>query len=294
MMTTAAPFAADQASVLRDLVSERGRMIHPDISGMKTLAIISGKGGVGKSSLAANLSLALAELDLNVVLMDADLGLASVDVLFGISPRYDLGNVLRGERSMAEVAIQISRNLTIIPGGAGTPELADLDEQTQRRLLGSLALIADDIDVAILDTGAGIHRSVISFALASDISLLMTTPEPTAVRDAYGVLKSLCRSSGGEIEAGIVVNMATDENEAASVAMRIASAAAQFLRYRVPYWGCIPWNQRIRDSVKLRRPIMLDRTADASAGPYRALARRLAAMIREDDAESLRTSDGGL
>lgn len=268
------PTGNDQATALRELVSKKDSAAMK-VAGMRSVAILSGKGGVGKSNVAVNLALALAETDLRVAVLDADLGLANIDILFGVVPKFNLGHVLKGKKELAEILFKVSENVFIIPGGAGLQELADLDEQRQQWIIERLGFLENEIDLLILDTSAGIHKNVLSFATSADMSLLLTTPEPTAIRDAYSVLKSLCQATGGQIDVALIVNMAADEKEASLVADRIASAAEQFLNYKVQYLGCVLWDQKLREAVKNRKPLLLSGEDSASATCFRTLAGRM-------------------
>jgi flagellar biosynthesis protein FlhG len=260
---------------LRELVSGKKDASGVKIAGMRSIAILSGKGGVGKSNVAVNAALALAETGLRVAVLDADLGLANIDILFGVIPKFNLGHVLKGEKELADILFKVSENVFIIPGGMGLQELADIDEQRQQGIIERLEFLEDGIDLLILDTSAGIHRNVLSFATSADMSVLLTTPEPTAIRDAYSVLKSLCQATGGRVDLRLVVNMAADEKEASLVADRIMSAAEQFLGYKVPYLGCVLWDQNLRDSVKNRKPLLLNGADSIAALGFRALAEKL-------------------
>ncbi|MDL2264573.1 MinD/ParA family protein [Synergistaceae bacterium OttesenSCG-928-I11] len=242
---------------------------------MRSIAVLSGKGGVGKSNVAVNAALALAEMGLRVAVLDADLGLANIDILFGVVPKFNLGHVLKGEKELADILFKVSENVFIIPGGAGLQELADLDEQRQLWIIERLGFLENDIDLLILDTSAGIHKNVLSFATSADMSVLLTTPEPTAIRDAYSVLKSLCQATEGSVNIGLVVNMAADEKEASLVADRIVSAAEQFLNYKVRYLGCILWDQMLREAVKNRKPLLLSGGESVSIPYFKALAEKL-------------------
>jgi flagellar biosynthesis protein FlhG len=150
-----------------------------------------------------------------------------------------------------------------------------MDEQRQSWMISRMSFLEDDSDLLIIDTSAGLHKNVLTFALACDMMLLITTPEPTAIRDAYSVLKTLCQASAGKLNVGLVVNMVTDEKEGFWVAERIVSASEQFLNFHIPYLGCIVWDSRLRESVKKRKPLLLD-GADSPAAPYfRALAQKV-------------------
>ena len=273
----------DQATLLREMVSDKKEIGERDkICGMKSIAILSGKGGVGKSNLAVNLAIALADMGMRVSILDADLGLANIDILFGVMPKYNLGHVLRGDKELSDIILKVSERVSIIPGGAGLKELADLDDQRQSWMIGRLSMLENDTDILILDTSAGIHKNVLAFALASDLTILITTPEPTAIRDSYGVLKSLVQTVGTDFEAGLVVNMTSGETEALSVADRITSAADQFLDFKIPYLGCVVYDVAIREAVKKRRPLLLDSPRAASAQYFKMLAERVYKPIRSN------------
>jgi flagellar biosynthesis protein FlhG len=267
----------DQATVLRELVSGRKDNVRfqEKITGVRSIAVLSGKGGVGKSNVAVNLALALADNGLDVALLDADLGLANIDILFGVIPKFNLGHVLKGEKELSEIVFKVGERVSIIPGGVGLRELADLDEHQQSWIIHRLSMLEDDADLLILDTSAGLHKSVLSFAMASDLSLLITTPEPTAIRDSYSVLKTLCRATDGNIKIGLVVNMASDEKEAFLVAERIISASEQFLDFKIPYFGCVLWDSELRESVKKRKPLLLGDADSVSVPYFKELAQKI-------------------
>lgn len=270
------PPTEDQAAALRELVSDRKEPLSlARIKGMRSIAILSGKGGVGKSNLAVNLSLALAARGLRVVLLDADLGLANVDILFGVIPKYNLSHVLRGEKELTEILFKVGERLSIIPGGAGLRNLADLDEAGQAWIIERMSILEDETDVLVLDTSAGMHKNVLAFSIASDQTILITTTEPTAIKDSYSVLKSLLYMAREDANIGLVVNMAADENDAQIAANRICDASRQFLDFDIPYLGCIVWDQAVRDSVKRRRPLLLEQTNSPASVHFRRLTDKI-------------------
>ena len=244
---------SDQAGDLRRLVEAQRREVRQNGgAGPRTLAVLSGKGGVGKSNLALALSCALADQGKRVVLLDADLGMANIDILCGISARFNLSHVVDGSRRLDDVLVPLEERLDILPGGAGLKEMADLDDAELAGVIDALGLLEDRADIVVLDTGAGIHKGVLAFALAADTTVLVTTPEPTSVRDAYGVIKSI----GGvaeERELLLVVNMAASEREAREVADRIVMAAKQFLGRAPVYLGCVLRDETVGRAVRLRR-----------------------------------------
>lgn len=232
---------------------------------LHTLSILSGKGGVGKSNISAALSFALADFGKRVVLLDADLGMANLDILCGVkNARYNITHLIEGSRNLNEILVHfrtsqraVSQNggVALLPGGVGLKEIADLDEFAMERLFDSLSGLEELADYLIMDAGAGIHKGVLSFAYASEMTLLITTPEPTSIRDAYGVIKSLGASAWQTIEGTktglmLVVNMAGSSQEAADVAERIRLASMQFLGNAPIYLGYVLKDDVIERSVK--------------------------------------------
>ena len=231
---------------------------------LHTLSILSGKGGVGKSNIAAALSFALADYGKRVVLIDADLGMANLDILCGVkNARYNIAHLIEGSRNLNEILVHFRTSqratkqnggVALLPGGVGLKEIADLDEFAMERLFDSLSGLEDISDYLIMDAGAGIHKGVLSFAYASEVTLLITTPEPTSIRDAYGVIKSLGATAwqGTALSSGLmlVVNMVNSSKEAAEVAERIRLASMQFLGNAPVYLGYVLKDDVIEKSVK--------------------------------------------
>jgi flagellar biosynthesis protein FlhG len=182
---------------------------------------------------------------------------------------------VRGEKELSEVVFKVGERVSIIPGGVGLRDLTELDEQNQSWMINRLSSLEEETDLLIIDASAGIHKNVLSFAMSSDMALLVTTPEPTAIRDSYGVLKNLYQVTNGTINIGLLVNMASDEKEAFLVAERIISASEQFLSFKVPYLGCVLWDSEIRESVKKRKPLLLNEVESVSFPYFRALAQKI-------------------
>ncbi|MCR5347243.1 MAG: MinD/ParA family protein [Fretibacterium sp.] len=249
-------YLPDQAGDLRRIVEEKrqasrhgGRGSH-----LKTMAVLSGKGGVGKSNVSLSISCALADEGKRVVLLDADLGMANLDILCGIVAKYNLSHLVAGSRELDEILIPLEERVLLLPGGSGLKEMADLDDEGMERVFDLLMGLEDRADVLVMDTGAGIHKGVLSFAQAADVALLVTTPEPTSVRDAYGVIKSL---GGGGRKQGedlmLVVNMAGSRGEAHDVADRIRMASIQFLGSAPAYLGYILRDDSVERAVRGRK-----------------------------------------
>ncbi len=269
-MNDAANPLADQAGELRRMVDLHRRPAR-SLSGLRSLAVLSGKGGVGKSNISVNLSLAMARRGKRVVLLDADLGMANVDLLCGISPRYTLAHLVKGEKTVEELLMPITESVLLLPGGPGVQGLADLDEPSLSLLIDRLSVLDGIADILIIDTGAGIHKNTLSFAVAADSTLLVTTPEPTAIRDAYGVLKSLAIATRSKIDVTLLVNMTSSEEEGREVADRVRMAASQFLELTVAYGGALPTDMAVRRAVQMRSPFL-------QAFPHSRASRAVGAM----------------
>ena len=271
----------DQAGDLRRMVHDNkpDNKLNKKQPKLHTLSILSGKGGVGKSNIAAALSFALADFGKRVVLIDADLGMANLDILCGVdNARYSIADLISGSRNLNEIlvhfrpsarAVAQNGSVALLPGGVGLKGIADLDDAGMERLFSALSGLELMADYVIMDAGAGIHSGVLSFAYASEITILVTTPEPTAIRDAYGVIKSLGASAWQSIEGSVsglmlVVNMATSSREASDVAERIRLASMQFLGNAPVYLGYVLADDVIAESVRNRK-IFYRTYPDASA-----------------------------
>lgn len=299
----------DQAGDLRRMVQDnRQKIITPHR--IHTLSILSGKGGVGKSNIAAALSFALADFGKRVVLIDADLGMANLDILCGVNnARYNISHLIDGSRSLSEILVHFrtsqratARNgaVALLPGGVGLKDIADLDDNDMERLFENLSGLESLSDYLIMDAGAGIHRGVLSFAYASEITVLVTTPEPTSIRDAYGVIKSLGAAAWETIEgdaAGLMlaVNMAESSREASEVAERIKLASMQFLGNAPVYLGYVLKDEAIERSVKARKIFYRTDPESNASICIRNLAGELLRLCEGADIkpEALKPQEGG-
>lgn len=222
----------------------------------RVVAVTSGKGGVGKSNITANLSLAIARMGRSVAALDADLGLANLDVIFGIRPTHTLYHVVKGKKDLVDVLLPGGPGVRFIAGGSGIAELADLQSDATGALIDSLRKLESYADVVMLDTGAGLASNVMSFVMAADEVLLVTTPEPTAMADAYGVLKTLAASEHEVPAVRLVVNRVRDPEEGLATARRIRKVAAEFLEMRVGYLGFVLEDRSVARAVRDQKPFM--------------------------------------
>ncbi|EKD82297.1 MAG: hypothetical protein ACD_39C01378G0001 [uncultured bacterium] len=222
----------------------------------RTITVTSGKGGVGKTSLVANIAICLAQSGQRVIILDADLGLANIDVVFGIRPRYNLMDVVNGDMNIDEIMIQGPSGIQIIAGGSGVSELAQLEPEKSQRLFNQLRFLEDKTDFLLIDTGAGISDNVISFCQAADQIIVISTTEPTSLADAYGIIK-IISGRRPDSHVSLLVNRVDEESEGVQVHERISRVAAEFLHFPVHHLGTLPQDRNMHLAVRQQTPLML-------------------------------------
>jgi flagellar biosynthesis protein FlhG len=279
----------DQATQLRSLMARR--------ASATVIAITSGKGGVGKSNIAVNLAIQLTSAGRDVVLLDADLGLANADVLCNIDLPFNLSHVIGRKRELGEVLVKAPGGFRLIGGASGLARMADLDDADRQRLIDALGLLERQTDVILIDTGAGISPNVLSFTRAADHVLVVTTPEPTAITDAYAVIKVVSRpgdrtangngnghggKQGGDRGDGtggsrlsLLVNQVRSTDEAHLVYERIAKVARQFLGVGLLDAGSIPADEHVPLAVRRRVPFVVGSPQCPASRGVAQLAMRL-------------------
>jgi flagellar biosynthesis protein FlhG len=249
----------------------------------RTIAFTSGKGGVGKSNLVLNTALLLARRGRRVAVLDGDLGLASINVLLGQSPRYDLRHVLAGSKRLSEVLLTGPHGLRVIPAGSGVVELANLGETEREALLAELGEIEATVDFLLIDTGAGITDTVLDLITASDEAIVVTRPEPTALADAYAVMKVVLQLQPA-YPFHLLVNMVRDQDQARQVFGALSQILERFLGYRPGYAGHVVTDRQVGQGVVQQVPVAvlapaspavrcLDRLVDAIVGEPSGAAR---------------------
>jgi len=261
-----------QAKALRQRVLEREARRGPLRT--RAIAVTSGKGGVGKTTLAANLAIALQRTRQRVALIDVDLGLANVDILLGLLPTHTLQHVLEGTCSVAEIAVRGPEGVRIVPAGSGIEGLANLTPWQQERLWGGFAELDEQTDLVLIDTAAGIAPNVLNVLAATPEVVVVTVPEPAAVTDAYALIKVLARHNP-EAVVHLVVNRAAARREAAAAAARIARVAQRFLGIRVRDLGFVLDDPAVRQSAREQRPFVSAYPGCAATRGVRAIASRL-------------------
>ncbi len=247
----------DQAHKLRELASVEKRRRLGDKKTRKTrrISVTSGKGGVGKSNFALNFAILAAMLKRETLLVDADTNLANIDILMGLSPKYNLSHVLTGKRSVREILIEGPSGISILPAASGSIEQA-LDEGiASESIIADLDSLEEDYDLVVLDTGAGVSRCVLDFILISDTMVLLTTPEPTAITDAYAVVK-LITAERIDLKIKILVNLVENKNEAMEVFDKLSAVINHFLKTEVQYLGYMPKDPLIEKAVHMQEPLV--------------------------------------
>tara|TARA_R110002072_G_scaffold42064_19_gene118474 strand:+ start:58162 stop:59175 length:1014 start_codon:yes stop_codon:yes gene_type:complete len=265
----------DQASRLRELVSSLGQpsaeefakdrsKLTPPTRRIPIIAIASGKGGVGKTNTSVNLSIALAKHNRRAMLLDADLGLANADVLCGLMPKARLESAVGdGASSLEDLAIDAPGGFRLIPGSVGIGRVGELDDNERRVLLSRLEDLHEYNDVIMIDTSAGLGPSVTAFIDAADACLMVVTPEPTSIADAYALIKVLVaqqdEANGGRLpNLALIVNQAVNEKEAHAVHARISGVCDRFLGYQLPMIGYVRRDKKVIKAIKARTPYMID------------------------------------
>ena len=241
------------------------------------LAVTSGKGGVGKTNLAINVSVALARLGHRVAIVDADFGLGNIDVMLGLTPNAHVGHILSGEKTLGDVLMEGPRGLSVVPAGSGLQPLTALTTEQRERLTAAVEQARASFDFLVLDTATGISDNVIETLKLAGHVLLMTSLDPAALVDAYALAKVLWQEAS-TAEIGLVVNGVRDGVEARLAFRQIDLAAARFLGHHMHYYGFIPDDPAVRESMLIQRPIVDHLPQSPAARCFRLLATRLATL----------------
>jgi len=243
------------------------------------IAVTSGKGGVGKTNIVANLSFSLSELGKKVVVLDADFGLANLDVLLGLTPRYHLGHVLYGDKDIGEIIVQGPEGIQIIPASSGLQQMSELTLMQRNRLVEGFSRLDMGIDYFIIDTAAGVSRNVVHFLVSANEVFVVSAPEPTAIVDAYAIIKIIL-SEDSEKQIRVIVNSVKQAEDAYEVFCQINSVVKRFLNREVDYLGYVERDNYVQRAVKSQM-LVTHRFPNAPASRcFRNLAQQI---VRSED-----------
>ncbi len=285
----------DQAEKLRELVrskraeagtAERKEEEYPQNNrktAAKVIAVASGKGGVGKSNTTVNLAIELSKMGNRVMILDADLGLANVDIIFGINPKYNLSHVIKDEKEMRDIITETEYGVKVIASGSGVKELVNLSNQQRARFIEKIAELEDMVDIVLIDTGAGISKNTLSFIYASDYSIVITTPEPTALMDAYGLIKVVSLSKR-KVPLKLVVNMVNTKEEAKEINSRVILLSRRFLNTFVESYGFIYRDKNVLTSVMSQKPFSVLHPSSKASSCIKDIAKKISSRMSGKEA----------
>jgi flagellar biosynthesis protein FlhG len=255
----------DQAEALRTLRNQDKSSITPTGNpgvqrgyssrhGVRMISVTSGKGGVGKTNIAANLAYLLSRMNQKTMILDADAGLANIDVILGINSPYNLFHVLNGERLLAETLVEGPGGIKILPSASGIQEMTDLSRGQKITLIDELNSLNDSLDFILIDTGAGISSNVMYFNMAAKEIIVVTSPEPTALTDAYALIKVLYQRHSKR-RFRLIVNMVRRPSEAKEVYDRLSHATDQFLNLTIEYLGYVLLDEKVKKAVLQQKAV---------------------------------------
>lgn len=252
----------DQASGLRNLSRTKP---------VKVIAVTAGKGGVGKSNVSVNLAVALAQLNKSVMLLDADLGLANVDIMLGLHTKYNLSHVIQGICHLSDIILQGPNGIRVIPAASGTEFMTQLTQAEHAGIIDAFNELTDDLDYMIIDTAAGISDTVLSFARSSQELIVVVCDEPTSLTDAYALIKVMSKRYEWT-HFNILANMVRNLKDGRDLFNKLFRVSEQFLDVHLNYLGAIPFDENVHKSVKKQKPVLIAYPDSPATASLRELA----------------------
>jgi len=241
---------------------------------VKVISVTGGKGGVGKSNITLNIAISLAEMGKKVIIMDADLGLANIDIMLGLRVTRNLSHVIKGECNLDDILLEGPNGIKIIPASSGTKEMAQLSDMEHAGLIRAFSELSEDVDVLLVDTAAGIADNVISFAQASQDLIVVVCDEPTSITDAYALIKILSVEHD-VFRFRIVANMVRTTNEGRELFAKLTRVTDQFLDVALDYLGSVPFDENVRKSVKKQQALVKLYPKSAASVAFNHLATKV-------------------
>lgn len=276
----------DQAEQLRNMIkaSNQQNRYHKPLA--RVITVTSGKGGVGKSNLSANLAIQLRKLGQRVVILDADFGLANIEIMFGTLPKHNLSDLIYQGRSLKDIVTPGPMEVGFISGGSGITGLSNLTKDDLTNIIYKLSELDGLADTVIIDTGAGISDAVMEFLIASEEILLVTTPEPTSITDSYSLLKALSmdpRYSSEEKKIHMVANKVHRPGDGKILYQKLNAVVLKYLKARMEYLGEVPEDQQLSRAVMQQKPVSMEFPESAAAKAYENLAAGLTNTERKEE-----------
>ena len=250
---------------------------------VRVITVASGKGGVGKTNLSVNLAISLSKLGGRVLLMDADMSLANVDIMLGLQTKYNLSHVLDGQKTLQEVIVDGPGGIRIIPAASGVKRMAQLSALENAGIINAFAELSDELDVLIVDTAAGIADSVVSYCRAAQEVIVVVCDEPASITDAYALIKVLSRDYQ-VTRFRLVANMSRSPAHSQRLYEKFSRVCEQFLQVHIDYFGTVPFDQALRDAVQKQVPVTLSQPMSPSAKAFRDMAKKLQTWPLPSDA----------
>ena len=265
----------DQAEKLRAIIKQQNQV---NVSNARIITVTSGKGGVGKSSVAINIALQFRRQGKRVIIFDADFGLANIEVMFGVIPKYTLADLMFKGKELKDVLTEGPEGVLFVSGGSGIARLVNLDGEQIKRLVYKMSELEQLADVIVIDTGAGISSSVLEFVAASPEVLLVTTPEPTSITDSYALLKALAMYPGYDRNGSkikVIANKVSSTAESKNIFEKLSIVVKRFLNLNIEYLGEVPVDSAITKAIMKQKPVSLVYPSSASANAFLRIRERL-------------------